>query len=316
MVGSKKGATCIREGLVSWGWRILNKRESYLCCLHLIESIRKETAWFVQHVLDMKAKHLAIQFVLCLWIKSSRMPEGSKSSGFSQLVVILRQNKVFLSCWEWERTQSFGGSGGLVFQDYSNQKPAFRPQRLMDASLPWVSCGLNTNPDIVFERERTWIVCVLVYCEQAAPGLTGRRALSQHPQCHHSRCECLSLCSQQCYQGRRGFVFYIILSITWKRDSQTHCVRACSMSFRQLQCISTASAHSSCRQTQSSEAHIREAHWLLDGVPSSTCRMHRIPCCLPQTPIENSCTAAVICIGLCILLELAAKKLGPIAAIL
>lgn len=33
-----------------------------------------------------------------LWIKPSRMPEGSKSSGFSQLVVILHQNKVFLTC--------------------------------------------------------------------------------------------------------------------------------------------------------------------------------------------------------------------------
>lgn len=155
----------------------------------------------------MKTKYLAIQLALCLWIKLSRMPEGSKSSGFSQLVVILHQNKVFLSCWEWERTQSFGGSGGLVFQSYFNQKPAFRPQRLMDASLPRVSCGLNTNPDIVFERERTWIMCVLVYCEQTVPSLKGRRALSQHPQRHHSRCECLSQCSQQCRQGRRGFVF-------------------------------------------------------------------------------------------------------------
>lgn len=195
------------------------------------------------------------------------MPEGSKASGFSQLVVILRQNKVFLTCWEWGRTQSLGGSGGLVFQSYTNQKPAFQPQRLMNASLPQVSCCLNTNPDIVFEREWTWIMCVLVCCEQAVPGLKGRRALGQHPQRHHSRCECLSLCSQQRRQGRRGFVYYIILPITWKRGSQTHCVRARSMSFRQLHCISTASACSSCRllSKEASEAHIREAHWLLDA---------------------------------------------------
>lgn len=77
----------------------------------------------------------------------------------------------------------------------------------------------------------------------------------------------LQMCSQQRHQGRREFVYYIILSITWKRGSQTHCVRACSMSFLQLQCISTASACSSCRllSKEASEAHIREAHWLLDA---------------------------------------------------
>lgn len=150
----------------------------------------------------------------------------------------------------------------------------------MNASLPWVSCGLNTNPDIVFERKNLNDVCFSLSwagCPrpERTPGSQSASSASS-----------LLTRSQQHRQGRREFVYYIILSITWKHGSQTHCVRAWSMSFRQLQCISTASACSSCQllRKEASEAHIREAHWLLDAYhhPHAGCTefltaSHRLP---------------------------------------